>query len=262
MKTLENIFLKLFGVIFNGNCAVYDRYVWLRKNLIFPHDEAKFLDIGCGNGWSLFLARKKSINNNIKYKKILGLSNSIEDISKIKKREKLIFKNSTSEPMIEVMAEDAKNLDKIFNEKFDVIINTENIEHIIDDNKLLKDISNLLNKNGLLYFSTPNILYKELYEDEVIKKEPIEDGGHVVRGYSLPQITKMLKENDLDIISTSFVTGPLSIRLYSLQRFAPYLFLKPFYIPISFLFNFIDQFLFRNYENALSIAIVAQKNNL
>ena len=259
MKIFENIFISLFGVVFNGNCAVYDRYVWLKKNLIFPHNEAKFLDIGCGNGWSLFLARKKSLNNNIKFKKILGLSNSEEDISKIKKREKIIFKNSTSEPMIDVVIEDAKNLDKIFNEKFDVIINTENIEHIIDDNKLLKDISNLLNKNGLLYFTTPNILYEELYEDEVIKKEPVEDGGHVVRGYSLAQVIKMLQDNNFYIVSSNLITGPLSIRLYSFQRFAPFLFMKFLYVPLSITFNFFDRFLFKNYENSLSIAIVAQK---
>ena len=63
-------------------------------------------------------------------------------------------------------------------------MNAENIEHIIDSDKLIKDISDLLNDHGLLYLTTPNILYRDIYGDTPTKKPPIEDGGHVIRGYS------------------------------------------------------------------------------
>lgn len=42
------------------------------------------------------------------------------------------------------------------NEKFDLIIFTEAIEHINDINDFLKNAHRLLNKNGLIYLTTPN----------------------------------------------------------------------------------------------------------
>jgi 2-polyprenyl-3-methyl-5-hydroxy-6-metoxy-1,4-benzoquinol methylase len=42
------------------------------------------------------------------------------------------------------------------NEKFDLIIFTEAIEHINDVNDFLKNAYKLLNKNGLIYLTTPN----------------------------------------------------------------------------------------------------------
>ena len=61
------------------------------------------------------------------------------------------------------MVHDARQLDKFkVEKKFDVIINSENIEHIIDDQKLINDISYLLNKNGLLYLTTPNLFFSLL----------------------------------------------------------------------------------------------------
>ena len=60
---------------------------------------------------------------------------------------------------------DARKLGEIkFEQKFDAIVNAENIEHIIDSDKLIKDISDLLNDHGLLYLTTPNILYRNIYE--------------------------------------------------------------------------------------------------
>ena len=43
-------FFVLFGVKFNGDNAVYDRYVWLKKNLVVLKKNSNLLDVGCGNG--------------------------------------------------------------------------------------------------------------------------------------------------------------------------------------------------------------------
>ena len=42
------------------------------------------------------------------------------------------------------------------NEKFDLIIFTEAIEHINDVNEFIKNILSLLSKNGMIYITTPN----------------------------------------------------------------------------------------------------------
>lgn len=41
---------------------------------------------------------------------------------------------------------------------FDLVLGIEVIEHIIDHEKFFSEISRILNKNGILYLSTPNIL--------------------------------------------------------------------------------------------------------
>ena len=175
-------------------------------------------------------------------------------MTRIKRRANILNKS------INLEVGDARKLDIIsFKKKFDVIINTENIEHIINAEKLIKDTSFLLNDDGLLYLTTPNILYSKLYGDSFIKQNPIEDGGHVVRGYSEKKLKVMLEKYNLHIISTSYITGPLSRKLCSFQRLCPFLILKFFYIPISIIFNFLDELFFKNNKNNHSIAIIAEK---
>ena len=53
------IIFKLFGVALNGDCTLYDRHIWLKKNLILLNEKSNLLDVGCGNGWALFIAKKR-----------------------------------------------------------------------------------------------------------------------------------------------------------------------------------------------------------
>jgi|TARA_B110000967_G_C18885005_1_gene563458 2-polyprenyl-3-methyl-5-hydroxy-6-metoxy-1,4-benzoquinol methylase len=239
-------FYKIYNVVFNGDCAMYDRFYWLKKNLVALNKDSKILDIGCGNGWALTLALKKG------FFKAIGLSWSDIDINKNIKR---------SSKEIEFIKGDARKLDQIiFNTKFDAILNIENIEHIINAKKLIKDISNLLNEGGLLYLSTPNILHKRPYGDKLISSTPIEDGGHVVRGYSYQRLEKILLENDLNIIKVNYVTGKLSLFLYDIQTFLPsFRILKIFYIPLSMLFTRLDNLICSDNTHNHCIAIVAEK---
>ncbi len=242
------ILFKLFGVGFNGDCALYDRYVWLKKNLVLLNENSKLLDIGCGNGWALFMGQKLGFKNSI------GLSWAQNDLERIKNRTNKL-KN------IELRIGDARKLDELkIEEKFDAVINAENIEHIIDSEKLIKDISNLLNDGGLLYLTTPSILYKKIYKDSVVKNPPIEDGGHVIRGFSKERLEKICNKNNLHIISVDYIGGKFSRYLLNFQRMIPSkIFSKIITIPLSILFNFLDSIFFKNNINNISIAIIAEK---
>ena len=143
-----------------------------------------------------------------------------------------------------------------------MIINFENIEHIIDDQKLIHDISNLLNKNGLLYLTTPNLFYSLFF----IKEKPagipasgVEDGSHVVRGYTFEKLEKMLEKNGLFAIHKSYIGGPFSRFLTSISRIFPYKILKVFYIPLSIVFQKIDHVFFKNNKKNFCVAIIAEK---
>jgi len=252
MKIFFEIFFlkifKIFGlVIISNDSSSFDRFVWLKNNLIPSKENGKLLDIGCGNGWGLFLGVKLNY-------KVTGLSYSQNDINKI------LYKAVAINENVEALVADARNLDKIYQfNYFDVVLNLENIEHIINASKLVKDISEKLCDGGLLYLTTPNLLYKKMIGDSVIKETPIEDGSHVIRGYSIPRINNLLSKNNLHIVSKSYITGPFSIFLINLNRRFNFLYLRFFMMPFIVLANLLDRLFFKDHKNNLTLALVIEK---
>lgn len=247
----EKFFLKIFKifglVIISNDSSSFDRFVWLKNNLIPSKENGKLLDIGCGNGWGLFLGVKLNY-------KVTGLSYSQNDINKI------LYKAVAINENVEALVADARNLDKIYQfNYFDVVLNLENIEHIINASKLVKDISEKLCDGGLLYLTTPNLLYKKMIGDSVIKETPIEDGSHVIRGYSIPRINNLLSKNNLYIVSKSYITGPFSIFLINLNRRFNFLYLRFFMMPFIVLANLLDRLFFKDHKNNLTLALVIEK---
>ena len=116
-----------------------DHYKVKSKSL--PFKKLKILDIGCGGGllsepMSRLGAEVTGIDaseKNINVAKIHSLKN------------KLKIKYICSSP---------ENLKT--NEKFDVILNMEIVEHVDDVNFFLKNSSRFLKKNGLMYIATLN----------------------------------------------------------------------------------------------------------
>lgn len=99
------------------------------------------LDIGCGEGYgSNFLAGFA--------KSVLGIDYNAAIID--------YAKNKYLRPGLGYVVLDIKNLPSL-NRKFDVICSFQNIEHIRDTDKLLKDISALLKDDGVFVCSTCNI---------------------------------------------------------------------------------------------------------
>lgn len=99
------------------------------------------LDIGCGEGYgSDFMAGYA--------KSVLGIDydKTVVDYAK----------NKYHKTGLEFSVLDIKNLDSL-NRRFDVICSFQNIEHIRDTGKLLKDAMALLNDNGVFICSTCNI---------------------------------------------------------------------------------------------------------
>ncbi len=111
------------------------------KDLKFPLKGLKFLDIGCGGGlmsepMSRLGADVTGIDASLKNIKIAE-SHSKRNNLKIK------YLNTSPEKITE-------------NEKFDVILNLEIVEHVEDVDLYFKSCAKLLKKNGLMFTATLN----------------------------------------------------------------------------------------------------------
>ena len=117
---------------------------------------------------------------------------------------------------IQFIAHDLRTLDKLEGlEGFDCVICTEVIEHIMNDAKLVSDISRCLRKGGRLVLTTPNKHYHPLFGDRVSE---IEDGGHVRKGYALTDLKNICERSDLEIIQVEYLSGFFTQKLIDLER--------------------------------------------
>ena len=129
---MGNKLIKIFGqiaTVFFGDPAVWNRYLWLKHNL--KGDNLRTLDAGCGSGAFALYAAK--IGN-----KVLGIS--FEERNNVIAGERadiLGLKNA------KFITGDLNKLGEMRSELglFDQIICFETIEHIMDDQKLVTNLS-------------------------------------------------------------------------------------------------------------------------
>lgn len=199
---MHNIFVRLFGwtaLIFQQvDVCVYDRWRWLQRHLVRPSQRT--LDAGCGAGeFTLYSAQLGNPS--------LGLSfdDRLNEIGR--ERARILHLDN-----VEFLTEDLRNLDQFAGRLglFDQIICLETIEHILNDRKLICDLTYLLKPNGRLLLTTPFKGKQPLIADSV---SMCEDGGHVRCGYTYAEIQKLLTEDGLEIVRVDFVSGLISQQL-------------------------------------------------
>lgn len=211
---MQSIIIKLFGLtplMFFGDPSSFDRFVWLKKHLhpgLF-----RTLDAGCGSGALTMYAAK--IGN-----ETLGISFDERNTKIAMKRAQILgMKN------VKFIQHDLRFLSEIVNDigLFDQIICFETIEHIMDDQKLIADFSQLLKTDGQLLLTAPYKYYKHLIGDKLSDKE---DGGHVRWGYTHEEIRVIFSNNGLEIGLENYVSGFISQQICNLQRILSFVFGK------------------------------------
>ena len=186
-----------------GDPATFDRWRWLKRHLM--PGPLRTLDAGCGYG--SFTIHASRIGN-----ESIGLSIEEEQIQKARVRAGVLRIRN-----VRFIQNDLRDLDKFADQlgKFDQIICFETIEHILDDRKLLADLSALLKPGGRLLLTTPFRHYRPLWGD---KLSPYEDGGHVRWGYTCEEMGELLNECGLEVVLEEYISGFVSQQLMNLMR--------------------------------------------
>ena len=93
---------------------------------------------------------------------------------------------------------------------FDQIICCEVIEHLLDDDKLIRNLVDRLSPGGTLLLTTPDIDANRLFGASLSKEE---DGGHVRWGYSQRDLKLRLEKAGLTVREASTIGGYLCQKL-------------------------------------------------
>jgi len=115
-------------------------------NLISVKDKIDILDIGCGEGGLGILLKSK-------YKDRISIFGW--DISKTA----LEMAKKHYDQVKQLDIEEEKNLAKVINKKFDYIVVSEVLEHLVNPDDVLEKLKSLLKKNGHFIVTFPNTAF-------------------------------------------------------------------------------------------------------
>ena len=141
---------------------IIEQFIFYIKG-VFSKDEGKtfeILDLGCGRGWLTNLLSG------------YGTVTGIEPIKPVVEYAKKIY------PKLNLMNGTSKDLlEKNLQGKFDIVVSSEVIEHIPDQNKptFISDIKSLLKDNGYVIITTPRKEAEDEWEKYCSPDQPIEE---------------------------------------------------------------------------------------
>ena len=181
----HNILVEYFGfpaTLVHGDTLVLDRWNWIKKKIKPTKKSIKILDVGCGTGaFTIGLAKMGYYT--------LGLSWDERNQRTARERAKICNAKKAIFEIHDVrFLDERKDLFGIF----DIVLCTENIEHILNDQKLMTDMAACLKTNGRLLLTTPNFNYIPITKEDNGPFDNIETGWHVRRGYKPLDFERLL----------------------------------------------------------------------
>lgn len=200
--------LKVFGwraLLVHGDPCVLDRWLWLRRHL--RRGPVRTFDAGCGNGAFSIYARLCGND-------VLAASFSAREQADARRRAAMVGAEG-----IEFRELDLRELPSQAGSlgAFDQIICFETIEHLSDDEGLLRTLAGMLAPGGSLLLTTPYEGHRPLFTEER-HPSPVEDGSHVRYGYSPERLRELVRGAGLEVADEGFVSGLVSQQLTNLMR--------------------------------------------
>jgi 2-polyprenyl-3-methyl-5-hydroxy-6-metoxy-1,4-benzoquinol methylase len=186
---------------------VLDRWRWLRARLPVTKNGEGLIDVGCGSG-------AFTIGAALRGYEAVGLSWDQYNQQAAIERAAICGARRVTFPI-----QDVRRLDERpeLRSRFDVAICLENIEHVIDDLKLMRDIYHCLKPGGMLMLSAPNYFYHSIGGDQGPFSQ-VEDGGHVRRGYTNAMLRELCRQTGFIVEEVHSCGGFFSQKISKLQR--------------------------------------------
>jgi 2-polyprenyl-3-methyl-5-hydroxy-6-metoxy-1,4-benzoquinol methylase len=211
---MKSLLVRIVGfpaTLIHGDTLVLDRWLWLKQNLPkVSTGSPRLLDVGCGSGAFTIGAARRGYTT-------LGLSWDERNQHVAAQRASIC-----NVPSAQFQVQDVRRLDQRadLQNSFDVVVCCETIEHILNDGKLMTDMSRCLKSGGTLLLTAPNFNYIPMTKNDNGPFSQVEDGGHVRRGYIPEDLKRLCASADLAVSRISYCSGFLSQKTTALMRTA------------------------------------------
>lgn len=179
-----------------------DRYQAIDPRQLDLKADSRLLDVGCGTGRHILeLSRYEGT--------FVGLDMADEDLKKMRYLLALAAQEGRLVANVHMAQGDGMSLPFKDNE-FDQVICTETLEHVDDDEGMLRDLIRVLRPGGVLVVSVPDE-YSERLLWRLSSRYRTAPGGHV-RIYRRKRIKGLLKENGAELYSVQYRHSLESVR--------------------------------------------------
>lgn len=207
----KSFLVRLFGyraAFLHGDCLMLDRWRFVRQHFPVTANGETVFDVGCGSGAYTIGLAKRGYG-------ATGLSWDERNQSIAEARARIVGATRASFPI-----GDARKLDALTQHagQFDYVLSLENIEHIIDDRKLMRDLAACLKPGGWLVLTTPNKDYRAITPEDNGPFETVEAGWHVRRGYTRAMLEELCETAGLKVEQVGSCSGFFSQKLTWLIR--------------------------------------------
>jgi 2-polyprenyl-3-methyl-5-hydroxy-6-metoxy-1,4-benzoquinol methylase len=182
----------------------YSQYDYLKNRIKI----GKLLEIGSGQGYILEIFEK----NGFKVSGIEPSRTNVEIINKKLKNGKCKHGFAESEIDHEV--------------KFDLIIMSHVLEHVIDSRKVLEKLKTVLTNDGHLFIEVPNCSSKKYLEESIYTQPHIQH-------FTKESIQKLLESIEMKIVKVDTLNGEVNSISKNLKYFIFWIFKKNYFYPIN-----------------------------
>lgn len=238
LKPFIKLYIHLFGI---PEIGMYVRFLHFKKHI--KNFNFKYvLDAGCGLGlYSFYIGKKYPL---AKIDAVDCDSEVIENDKRI--LDELHLKN------INFFQKDLLELSEY--SKYDLIYSIDVLEHIKEDERVIRNIYNALKEGGIFYLHVPQKNQKRHFK----RFENWLYEGHARNGYTNSELIQLLEENGFKIKKVKNTIGWSGSLAWELNQISlSFLPIAGLIFPVLLIISFIDTFV-KN-KNGLCILVIAEK---
>lgn len=207
----KSLLIRIFGyraAFIHGDCAMLDRWNFVKRHMPRTGNGERAFDVGCGSGAFTIGLVKRGYD-------ATGLSWDERNQAVARERAAIAKAAKAKFPI-----GDARVLDQIEGHtgRYDYVLSLENIEHILDDRKLMRDLAACLKPGGWVVLSTPNKDYRAITPEDDGPFPTEENGWHVRRGYTGAMLRELATDAGLEVEEIASCSGFFSQKLTWVMR--------------------------------------------